>query len=424
MVEQVSNLKTGVKYKDTLAGRVPIDWEVSAFSEIAEINPKRTLKKGTVYPFVEMAALDSDSHRVKFTRLRKYEGGGTKFQNGDTLFARITPCTENGKTAFINFLEEKEFGHGSTEFIVLGPKDNVNPKFIYYSTKWDKVRNIAIAKMEGTSGRQRVPSRVFMEDIFIPIPPFPEQKKIAEILTKLDEAIEKTTQVIEKAERLKKGLMQRLLTRGIGHKKFEKTAIGEVPVDWEVVRLRDISQRFYNGGTPDTTNKDYWDGNIPWVTGADFENQKVTRIRRYITHEGVKNSAANVIEDGELLVVTRTGVGKLAIAPFKIAISQDITGVILDQEKALPTYIYWYFNHNENRLRALIQGTSINGLLRGDLESFVVPLPPLLEQKKISKILSSADEELKRESDHKERLELLKRGLMQVLLTGKIRVTV
>jgi type I restriction enzyme S subunit len=424
MVEQVSNLKTGVKYKDTLAGRVPIDWEVSAFSEIAEINPKRTLKKRAVYPFVEMAALDSDSHGVKFTRLRKYEGGGTKFQNGDTLFARITPCTENGKTAFIDFLEEKEFGHGSTEFIVLGPKDNVNPKFIYYSTKWDKVRNIAIAKMEGTSGRQRVPSRVFTEDIFIPIPPFPEQKKIAEILTTADEAIEKTTQIIENAERLKNGVMQRLLTRGIGHKKFKKTAIGEVPVDWEVVRLRDISQRFYNGGTPDTTNKDYWDGNIPWVTGADFENQKVTRIRKYITHEGVKNSATNVIENGELLVVTRTGVGKLAVAPFKIAISQDITGVILDQEKALPIYVYWYLNHNENRLRALIQGTSINGLLRGDLESFVVPLPPLLEQKKIAEILSSADDEVKRESDHKEQLELLKRGLLQVLLTGKIRVTV
>jgi len=202
--------------------------------------------------------------------------------------------------------------------------------------------------------------------------------------------------------------------------KYKDTPIGKIPVDWEVVRLRDISQRFYNGGTPDTTNKDYWDGNIPWVTGADFKNQKVTRIRRYITHEGVKNSATNVIENRELLVVTRTGVGKLAIAPFRIAISQDITGVILDQEKALPKYIYWYLNYNEDRLRALIQGTSINGLLRGDLESFVVPLPPLHEQKEIGEILTTLDYAIDKTTQVIEKAKELKKGLVQRLLTRGI----
>jgi len=202
--------------------------------------------------------------------------------------------------------------------------------------------------------------------------------------------------------------------------KYKDTPIGKIPVDWEVVRLIDISQRFYNGGTPDTTNKDYWNGNIPWVTGADFENQKVTRIRRYITHEGVKNSATNVIENGELLVVTRTGVGKLAVAPFKIAISQDITGVSLDQEKALPTYVYWYLNHNEDRLRAIIQGTSINGLLRGDLESFVVPLPPLHEQKEIGEILTTLDYAIDKTTQVIEKTKELKKGLMKKLLTRGI----
>ena len=123
------------------------------------------------------------------------------------------------------------------------------------------------------------------------------------------------------------------------------------------------------------------------------------------------------------MVVTRTGVGKLAIAPFDIAISQDITGIILDSEKALPGYIYWYLNFKSNRLRSIIQGSSINGLLREDLESIVVPLPLLSEQKQIEKILSSVDEEIEKETGHREQLELLKKGLMQVLLTGKIRVS-
>ncbi|MCK4820327.1 restriction endonuclease subunit S [bacterium] len=197
--------------------------------------------------------------------------------------------------------------------------------------------------------------------------------------------------------------------------KYKDTPIGKIPVDWEVVRLENISLKFYNGGTPDTTNKDYWNGKIPWVTGADFENQKVSRIRRYISDEGVKNSATNIVQKGNILVVTRTGVGKLAIAPVDIAISQDITGVVLYQEKALPTYIYWYLNHNENRLKAIVQGTSINGLLRDDLESFAVSLPPLSEQKEIAEILAEVNEAIEKTARIIVKTKELKRGLMQKL---------
>ena len=202
--------------------------------------------------------------------------------------------------------------------------------------------------------------------------------------------------------------------------KYKETPIGKIPVDWEVVQIKDISKIFFNGGTPDTTNKDYWDGNIPWVTGADFENQKVGNIRCYITSEGVKNRATNVISKGNLLVVTRTGVGKLAIAPFDIAISRDITGVILDQEKALTNYLYWYLNDSKNRLKALIQRTSINGLLRADLESFFVSLPPISEQKKIADILSTVDDVIHKTTQIIEKTKELKNGLRQRLLTRGI----
>ena len=202
--------------------------------------------------------------------------------------------------------------------------------------------------------------------------------------------------------------------------KYKETPIGKIPVDWEVVQIKDISKNFFNGGTPDTTNKDYWDGNIPWVTGADFENQKIGNMRRYITSEGVKNSATNVISKGNLLVVTRTGVGKLAIAPFGIAFSRDITGVILDQKKTLTNYLYWYLNDSKNRLKALIQRTSINSLFRADLESFVVSLPPISEQKKIADILSTVDDVIHKTTQIIEKTKELKKGLMQRLLTRGI----
>ena len=202
--------------------------------------------------------------------------------------------------------------------------------------------------------------------------------------------------------------------------KYKDTSIGKIPVDWEVLSLKNIALRFYNGGTPDTTNNDYWNGDIPWVTGADFENQKIKRIRRYITDEAVKYSATNIIQRGNLLFVTRTGVGKLTIAPFDIAISQDITGVILDSRKAFPGYIYWYFDYNAERLRSIIQGTSINGLLRGDLESFDIPLAPLPEQKKIAEILTTVDDAIEKTTQVIENTKELKKGLMQKLLTRGI----
>ena len=421
-MSQVKSLKTGIKFKDSPIGKIPVDWGADPFSEIAEINPKRNLKRDNVYPFVEMAAISSESHRVQYSISRKFEGGGSKFQNEDTIFARITPCTENGKTAFVDFLKNSEFGHGSTEFIILSPKKNVDAKYIYYCVKWDKVRNIAISKMEGTSGRQRVPSKVFYEDIFVGIPPFQEQKKIAEILTTVDDGIEETDRIIEKTKELKKGLMQKLLTRGIGHKKFKKTEIGEIPEEWEVMRLKEAVKEFYNGGTPDTKVKEYWDGDIPWATGADFVNKRIGQIRRYITIEGVKNSATNVIPKGNLLVVTRTGVGKLAIAPFDIAISQDITGVITDDKKLLPDFIYRFFDYHEKKLKSFVQGTSINGLLREDLALISICVPKLKEQKEITNILSDVDSEIDTEEFYKQNLETLKKSLMQVLLTGKVRV--
>jgi type I restriction enzyme S subunit len=202
--------------------------------------------------------------------------------------------------------------------------------------------------------------------------------------------------------------------------KYKDTHIGKIPVDWEVERLGDISLKFYNGGTPDTANKKYWGGDIPWITGADFEDQKVDRIRRNITHEGLENSATNIVPKGNLLVVTRTGVGKLAIAPFDVAVSQDINGIVLDQRKALPTYLYWYLNHNQNRLKGLLQGTSIDGLLRGDLESFAVSLPAVSEQKKIAVILSTVVEAIEKTTQIIEKTKNLKKGMMKRLLSRGI----
>jgi type I restriction enzyme S subunit len=202
--------------------------------------------------------------------------------------------------------------------------------------------------------------------------------------------------------------------------KFKKTEIGEIPVDWKLVRLKDIALSFINGGTPSTKVNSFWEGNIPWITGADFENQKIKKIRRYITEEAVKSSSTNIIPKESLLVVTRTGVGKLAIAPFDIAISQDITGLIIDSTKTSANYIFWYLINISWRLKYLVQGTSINGMLREDLSNLVIACPPFPEQTKIGEILSKVDEAIEKKREIIEKSKELKKGLMQEFLTRGI----
>lgn len=141
---------------------MPADWNEYIFSDAVEINPKRQIKKGEKAPFIEMKALNPNYRIVEKLDKRLFKGDGSRFKNGDTLFARITPCLEHGKIAYINKLQPEQVGHGSTEFIVMSGKEGITDNlFVYYFSRWDEVRNFAIKNMTGTSGRQRVPNNIF-----------------------------------------------------------------------------------------------------------------------------------------------------------------------------------------------------------------------------------------------------------------------
>jgi len=142
------------------------------------------------------------------------------------------------------------------------------------------------------------------------------------------------------------------------------TPAGRLPAHWQYAKLEDVAEMFLNGGTPSRTVDEYWDGDIPWITGADIIDNRIDNIRRYITQAGVKNSATNVINKGELLVVTRTGVGKIAVAPCNIAVSQDITGVYLDKTRADVLFMLYLICQNFSYFKNCNQGTSINGITR------------------------------------------------------------
>ena len=165
------------------------EWRETTIGEAFDVNPSRFIKRGSLAPFIPMDALPVHARAVERIETREFTGSGTRFQNGDTLIARITPCLENGKTAYISELPEGVVAYGSTEYIVLSGKENqTDSLFGYYLVRSPHFRRHAIGHMEGTSGRQRVPSSA-VERYATRLPSLVEQRAIAKILGTLDDKI-------------------------------------------------------------------------------------------------------------------------------------------------------------------------------------------------------------------------------------------
>ena len=202
--------------------------------------------------------------------------------------------------------------------------------------------------------------------------------------------------------------------------KYKNTKIGRIPKDWELGRLSDITESFLNGGTPNTNIKKYWNGNIPWITGTDVVETILFPTRRFITEEGLLNSSSNLVNKGSILIVTRTGVGKIALAGCDLAISQDLTGVVLDKSIAHNLFYLYYLKRHAAKYISLAQGTTIGGILRRDVANTLIPIININEQRKIAEILSTVDEAIEKTDTIIKETQQLKKGLMQKLFTEGI----
>ena len=214
------------------------EWKECKLKDIVEINPTESLKKGTVAKKIGMDVLQPYCRAIPSFSFEPYTGG-TKFKNGDTIMARITPCLENGKTAMVNILDDNEIGFGSTEYIVFRAKNNItDPYFIYYLVTSDCIRNPAIKSMVGSSGRQRVQTDV-VANLSIKLPPLPTQQKIAAILSSLDDKIELNNKINTNLEQQAQALFKNWFVD------FEPFG-GKMPEEWKVGKLSDIAD-YLNG---------------------------------------------------------------------------------------------------------------------------------------------------------------------------------
>ena len=215
---------------------------------IADFNPREQLAKGALAKSVPMAMLKEFQRQITGYEIKAFNGGA-KFRNGDTLLAKITPCLENGKTAFVDILDDGEVAFGSTEFIVLRAKNETNPEFLYYFAISPDFRKRAIECMEGTSGRQRVNENT-LKTLELPIPEPQTQQSIAAVLSALDKKIALNKQINARLEEMAKTLYGYWFVQfdfpdangkpyksSGGEMVFDETLKREIPKGWEVKSL-------------------------------------------------------------------------------------------------------------------------------------------------------------------------------------------
>lgn len=256
--------------------------------DVVVFNPSERLAKGTLAKKISMEYLQPYTREVSGYELVPYSGG-SKFRNGDTLMARITPCLENGKTAYVSILDDGEVGFGSTEYIVFRSIEGItDSKYVYYLVTSPWFRNIAIKSMVGSSGRQRVQQSV-LENLEVNLPPLDEQRRIAGILGALDDKIELNRRINANLEAQAQALFRSWFVdfEPFRDGPFVDSELGKIPQGWKVGMLSDIAQVIKAGITPSasTTYNHY---SIPAYDDAQFpEKQSGETIKsgKYVVYD-------------------------------------------------------------------------------------------------------------------------------------------
>ena len=414
-------------YKMTEIGEIPKEWEVKKLGDVVEVISGATPK----------------------TNINEY------WDNGDIYWATPTDITSNGKYIYKTEKSITESGlkNCSAKLLPIGSilmssratigercinnvpmatnqgfkslvcKSEVNNEFIYYYVDILKERLIGLAS--GSTFLEV--SKKVVEDIKIAIPNLKEQEKIALILSTVDEQIDNVDALIEKNKELKKGLMQTLLTKGIGHTKFKKTEIGEIPEEWEVRRLEDICDDITIGMVK-TMTKFYVDNGVPLIRNSDIkENTIKTDSMVYLDKEFSRANQSKCLNIGQIVTVHTGDIGTSAVIEENMQGAQGFATLNTTVNKSIINeyYLCWYLNSDicKNQAYSFSTGDGRNNLNLKDFVNILAIVPSSIEeQKKIVFILNSISRKIQEYENKKQKLEELKKGLMQQLLSGRIRV--
>ena len=295
--------------------------------------------------------------------------------------------------------------------------NNSDQEFLYQSLLFLKSKFEALGQgstFEAINGGE-------LKSFHLHLPPLPEQKKIASILTSVDEVIEKTQSQIDKLQDLKKGTMNELLTKGIGHTEFKDSELGRIPKSWEVGIVSDLG-KVVTGSTPNTTNRELYDGDFMFVSPSDIsEEMFVEGTDKTVTLEGLK-TIREIPLNSVMIVCIGSTIGKVALNTDRCATNQQINTIV--PENADPFFIYFLMKMMANLIRKESGTQAVPLINKTDFSNIMIKKPPIDEQRVIGRYLSSFNSAILKKTNKLHQTQSLKKSLMHDLLTGKVRVSV
>jgi type I restriction enzyme S subunit len=386
-----------------IAGRLSMKRKLG---EAVIFNPTERLPKGTLAKKVTMDKLQPFTRDILTYEVESYNGGA-KFRNGDTIMARITPCLENGKTAFINFLEEDEVGYGSTEFIVWRAlADATDRDYVYYLAQNSEIRDVAIKSMVGSSGRQRVQQSV-LDNYEIDLPDIESQRAIAATLSCLDDKIANNTKINHHLEQIARAIFKSWFVD------FEPWG-GVMPDDWQESTLSNIAN-ITMGQSPDGTS--YNENNI----GTVFYQGRAEFGSRFPTRRLFTTQPKRMASKGDVLISVRAPVGDLNVAFEPCCLGRGLASIQSNSE--CPSFILYTMFALKKQLDVFNgEGTVFGSINKNDMANLPILIPSNEVIHQFEELVKPMDAIIETNYAENCNFQVIRDTLLPCLMSGELRV--
>lgn len=408
------------RFKQTEIGLIPEDWSYGIFADFLKTfttgaTPLRSIKSyyegnikwvssgelnyRTIYDTIEHITESA----AKNTNLKIHEKG--------TFLMAITGLEAEGTRGKCAILGTEATTNQSC--LAINSTSKMMAEYLYYYYRLNSDL-LAFKYCQGSKQQSYTAEIVKKLPIYCP-KEIIEQKKIASALTSIDNLLLSLEKLIEKKRLIKQGTMQELLTG-------KKRLLGFTG-EWVEKLLGEITE-MNSGGTPSVNVKEYYGNEIPFLSISDmsWQGKYLRKTEKSITYLGLKNSSARIFPCGTILYAMYASIGKCSIAKIELAISQAVLGIKVNKDVLNNIYLYYHLSFIENKAKKIGQQGTQSNLSKEIVEKFKILLPSLQEQKAIASVLSSMDREIESLEGKKAKYEQIKQGMMQQLLTGKIRL--
>ena len=387
------------------------EWRTIRAADFIDFNPRLSLKKGDIATKVAMDKLKPFTKKIPETEKAEFNGGA-KFCNGDTVMARITPCLENGKTAYVDMLDDGEIGFGSTEFIVMRAKKGISdPQFVYYTAINPVFRNVAIKSMVGSSGRQRVQQSV-LEELELSVPDLDEQRRIGDFLARIDEKIALNDRINDNLEQQAQSYFQELF-------------VDNASPEWTTGTISDLGT-VVGGSTPSKSKPEYYtESGIAWITPKDLSINKskfVSHGENDITELGLKNSSAAIMPEGTVLFSSRAPIGYIAIAAGEVTTNQGFKSVVPKPEIGTP-FVYFFLKNTLPVIEGMASGSTFKEVSGSTMKNVPAVIPDAETLAKFSDFCAPIFEQQRTLEEQNQSLAKLRDSLLPKLMSGEIDVS-